>query len=101
MLDPHRTAVREQRMKGVVADPCLVPEDVIAEAPNPLEHRGHAADRPIAGRQLQARETKWTWGPVELRVPHERVAADLLAQPRLVPSVPLDGSDHAERIARR
>ena len=37
---------------------------------------------------------------VPLRVLHERVRADLLAQIVLVPGVPVDRADHAERIAR-
>ena len=88
-------------MKRVVADPRLVPEHVVAEVPDLLVHLADVVDRAVVGRELDAREAERTLGLVPVLVLHERIRADLLAQILLVPRVPVDRADHAERIARR
>ena len=51
----HRAVVLEQRMEGVVADPGLVPQHVVAQVPDLLEHLAHVVDRAVIGRELDAR----------------------------------------------
>ena len=97
----HRAVVGEHRMERVVADPGLVPEHVVAEVPDLLEHLADVVDRAVVGRELDAREPERPLRLVPLLVLHERIRANLLAQILLVPRVPVDRADHAERIARR
>ena len=92
--------VLEQRMEGVVADPGLVPEHVVAEVPDLLQHLAHVVDRAVVGRELDAGEPERALGLVPLLVLDQRVGADLLAQVLLVPGLPVDRADHAEGVAR-
>src|SRR4029453_5709394 len=86
--EAHRAVVLEQRMEGVVPDPGLVPEDVLAQVPDLLEDLADVVDRAVVGRELDAREPEGTLRLVALRVRHQRVRPDLLPEPVLVPSVP-------------
>jgi hypothetical protein len=88
--------VLEQRMEGVAADPGLVPQDVVA--PDLLQHLAHVVDGAVVGGELNAGEPERALGLVPLLVGHARTGADLLAQIALVPGVPVDGSDHTERV---
>ena len=87
-------------MEGVVADPRLVPENVVAKVPDLLEHLPHVVDRAVVGRELDAREAEGPLGLGPRLVLDERMLGDPLAQARLVPGVPVDGADHAEGVAR-
>ena len=79
-VEPHRAVVLEQRVEGVVADPGLVPEHVVAEVPDLLQHLAHVVDRAVVGRELDAGEPERALRLVPLGVLHQRVVADLLAQ---------------------
>ena len=61
--DPHRTVVLEERVKGVVADPRLVPQDVVTQVTDLLEHLADVVDRPVIGRELDAGEPERTVRP--------------------------------------
>ncbi len=100
ILDAHGAVIVEQRMKRVVADPRLVPQHVVAQVADLLVHLADVVDRAVVGAELDAREPERPLRFVEVLVLHERVLADLLAQVLLVPRVPVDGADHAERVAR-
>ena len=97
----HRAVVLEQRMEGVVADPGLVPEHVVAQVADLLEHLADVVDRAVIGRELDAGEPERPLRLGRFAILDERIGADLLAQIVLVPGIPVDGADHAERIARR
>ena len=96
----HRAVVLEERMEGVVADPGLVPEDVLAEVPDLLQDLADVVDGAVVGRELDAGEPEGALRLVALRVRHQRVRPDLLPEPVLVPGVPVDGADHAEGVSR-
>ena len=98
-LQPHRAVVFEERMECVVANPRLVPEHVVAQVPDLLEHLADVVDRAVVGRQLDARQAERALRFGALRIRHEGVRADLLAEPPFVPGVPVDGANHPERIA--
>ena len=98
--EAHRAVVLEERMEGVVADPGLVPEDVLAQVPDLLQDLADVVDRAVVGRELDAREPEGALRLVPLRVLHQRVRPDLLPEPVLVPGVPVDGADHAEGVSR-
>ena len=97
---PHRAVVVEQRVEGVVADPGLVPQHVLAQVADLLEHLAHVVDRAVVGAQLDARQPERPRRVGQLLVGDQRVAPDLLAQVLLVPRLPVDRADHAERVAR-
>ena len=99
--DAHRAVVLEQRMERVVADPGFIPQHVVAQMPDLLEHLAHVVDRAVVGRELDARQPERAFGLGSLLVLHQRIRADLLTQILLVPRVPVDSPDHAEGIARR
>ena len=101
VLHPHRAVVFEERVEGVVADPGFVPQDVVAEVADLLQNLADVVDGAVVGRELDAGEPERALCLVPLRVLHQRVGADLLAQIVLVPGAPVDGADHAEGIARR
>ena len=90
----------EQRVEGIVADPGLVPQHVVAEMSDLLQHLADVVDRPVIGRELDAGEPEGAFCLVALLVRDQRIRLDLLPQVFLVPSIPVDGADHAERIAR-
>ena len=60
VLEAHRAVVVEQWMKGVVADPRLIPQHVIAKMADLLEHLSDVVDRPVIGRELNAGEPERT-----------------------------------------
>ena len=72
---PHGAVVVEERVEGVVADPGLVPQHVVAEVPDLLEHLAHVVDRAVVGRELDAGEPERALRPVPLGVGHQRVRA--------------------------
>ena len=92
--------VLEQRMEGVVPNPRLIPEHVLTEVSDLLQHLLDVVDGSVIRRELDACEPKGSLCLVTLWVLHERILADLLAKVIFVPSVPIDSADHAERIAR-
>ena len=98
-LQTHRAVIGEQRMEGVVADPCLVPQDVVAEMPDLLQDLADVVDRAVVGAELDARQAEWTLRLVALGILHPRIGTDLLAKVLLVPGVPVDRADHPERIS--
>ena len=61
--EPHRAVVLEQRMERVVADPGLVPQHVVAQVPDLLQHLADVVDRAVVGRELDAGEPE---GPLRL-----------------------------------
>src|SRR5438477_4661720 len=101
LFQAHRAVVLEQRMKGVVADPCLIPEHILAKMTDLFEHLADVVDRAVIGRELDTGEPKGALGLVPPRVRYERVRPNLLAQIILVPGSPVDRTDHPERVARR
>ena len=100
VLESHRTVIVKQRVKCVVADPRFVPQHVIAQVPDLLQHLAYVIDRAVVGRELDAGQPERALGLVALGVLHHRVLANPLAQGVLVPRVPVDRADHAKRIAR-
>ena len=100
MAQPHRAVILEERVEGVVADPRLVPQHVVAQVPDLLEHLADVVDRAVVGRELDAREAERSRRRVPLRILDERMRPDLLAERVLVPGVPVDRADHPERVAR-
>ena len=88
VLEPHRAVIVEQRMEGVVADPGLVPQHVVAEVPDLLQHLADVVDRAVVGRELDAGQPERPLGLVALLVLHQRVRADLLAQDASRPTRP-------------
>ena len=60
VLQAHWAVVFEQRMKGVVADPRLVPKYVVAEMADLLEYLSDVVDRAVIGRELNAGEAERT-----------------------------------------
>jgi hypothetical protein len=99
-LEAHRAVTGEQRMKGVVADPGLVPQDVVAEVPDLLQDLADVVDGSVIGRELDAGEAERTLGIGAALVLDERVFGDAPAQAVLIPGVPVHRADHAEGIAR-
>ena len=69
LLEPHRAVVLEQRVEGVVADPGLVPQHVVAQVPDLLQHLAHVVDRAVVGRELDAGEAERPLGLVALACP--------------------------------
>ncbi len=92
--------VVEQRMECVVADPRFVPQHVVAQVPDPFEHLLDVVDGAVVRRELDAREAERTLRVGAGFVGDQRIVADLVAQVFLVPRIPVDGADHAERVAR-
>ena len=90
--------ILKQRMKGVVSDPSLVPEHVIAQVSDFAQDLADVVDRTVVRRELDAGQPEWARGSEPLRVCDERVLANLLAKVVLVPGVPVDGAYHAEWI---
>ena len=90
----------EERVEGVVPDPGLVPEHVVTQVPDLLQHLADVVDRAVVSRELDAREAERAIGLVPLRIRHERIGPDLFPKMCLVPGLPVHGADHAERIAR-
>ena len=80
LFDAHRAVVLVQRMEGVVADPGLVPEDVVAQVPDLLHDLAHVVNRAVVGRELDAGEAERAFGPGPILVLEQRIGADLLAQ---------------------
>ena len=99
LLEPHRAVALEQRVKGVVADPRFVPQNVVAEVADFFQHLSNVVDSAVVGRELDTGEAERACGGEALRIRHERMFSDLLAQVTLVPCVPVDSADHSERIA--
>jgi hypothetical protein len=78
-LQAHRAVVLEQRMEGVVADPRLVPEHVVAEVADLLSTLRRC--RPCRRRSRAGCRRGGTGArPWSVLVLHQRIAADLLAQ---------------------
>src|SRR5262245_61820938 len=87
-------------MEGVVADPGLVPEHVVAKMTDLLEDFADVVDGAVVGGELYAGHPEGALCLVSLRVLDKRVRPDLLAEILLVPRIPIDGADHAEGVAR-
>ena len=100
ILQPHRAVAVEQRVEGVVADPGFVPQHVVAQPADLLQHLAHVVDRAVVGAQLDAGHAEGPRCIGERLVLDLRVLADLLAQRGLVPGLPVDRADHAEGVAR-
>ena len=74
-LQPHGAVIVEERVEGVVADPRLVPEHVVAEVTDLLEHLAYVVDRAVIGRELDAGEPERALGLVPLAVLYQRIGA--------------------------
>src|SRR5512145_2057142 len=88
-------------MESVVANPRFVPKNVIAKVSYLLHDLAHVVDRAVIGSELDTGDPEWARALGAFGIFDERVLANLIAEIILVPSVPVDGADHAERIARR
>ena len=100
VLEAHRAVIREQRMESVVADPGLVPQHVVAEVPDLLQHLADVVDRAVVGRELDAGQAErafalWRSGSFTSGCVRICSRRDFSSQ-----RVPVDRADHAERIAR-
>ena len=87
-VDPHRAVVLEQRMEGVVADPGLVPEHVVAEVADLLEDLADVVDRAVVGRELDAGQAERPLGLARSGSLTSGLVADPLAEVRPRPRRP-------------
>ena len=85
----------KEGMEGIVADPCLIPQHVLAEMTDFLQYLLDVIDRPVIGRELDTGEPERTiqFGPSF--VFDKRMLRDPLAQVAWSQGVPVHGADHA------
>lgn len=99
IFQAHRAVALEDRMKGVVPDPGFVPEHVLAQAADFLQDFLDVVDRAVVSRKLDACQPEREIRFVSFWILHKRIIANPVPKFVLVPGVPVDGTDHAKRIA--
>ena len=100
ITQPHGAVTFEQRMDGVVTDPRLVPEDVVAEMADLLDNASGVVDGTVVRGQLDDCTTERALRIRAGFVLHQGVPADLLAQVVLIEGAEIHGAHHAKGVSR-
>src|SRR5215207_3949457 len=75
-FQPHGAVIFKKWMKGVIADPRLIPEDVIAEVTYLFEHLAYVVDRPVICCELDTGEAERALRLAALRIGDQRMFRD-------------------------